>query len=284
MPNLNDPKLSPENELGAALIARGLVENEFVLNLNRGLTVPYELELPYPWNLPSRAFRFPIEVSEDRPRRIGLVHPRLIDHPWVQTVQEAIGQKIDPEGVPNDCGFSKRALAPWWHAVDLISSGHWKDLLDTDRFTTPDCIAEAVAFGLHYSGNDKKRNGCLTAVEARKIMAHLGLVEPSSPSGLLRHFLPPCPQTSEKGRESWPLNFFTDRSDEHAWSLILGIESRWFAYDRNGHLRWTPLGRERFDAVAEHPDVLNEDEEELDLDRSDLPTFTHQTGQQLTLF
>ena len=48
----------PPNELGEALVAHKLVPNNFILDLNRGLTVPYDIELPTPWNLPSQMFRF----------------------------------------------------------------------------------------------------------------------------------------------------------------------------------------------------------------------------------
>ena len=47
-----------------ALVAKGFVPNTFILDLNKGLTVPHDMKLPNPWNLPSRLFRFPIEVTD----------------------------------------------------------------------------------------------------------------------------------------------------------------------------------------------------------------------------
>lgn len=136
----NTPKPNAEpnsiaDDLGAALIEHELVPNAFILDLNHGLTVPYEMELEYPWNLPSRMFQFPIEVTDDGPRRIGLVHPLLVDHPYVQHVQALLGTEIDPNGAPNAYGYSKCDTALWWHAVDLICAGMWKELLETQRFT-----------------------------------------------------------------------------------------------------------------------------------------------------
>ncbi len=75
------------------LLKSGLVLSEYVLDLNHNLNVPWKLSLPAPWNLPSRLFQFPIEVSEpvDGQRRIGLMHPLLKDHPWVQHVERELG-------------------------------------------------------------------------------------------------------------------------------------------------------------------------------------------------
>lgn len=76
--------------LGDALIAQGFVANEFALSLNRTIKVPGGFELTAPWSLPSRMFQFPIEThgpEGDRPRTIGLLHPRLAEHPFVLHVE-----------------------------------------------------------------------------------------------------------------------------------------------------------------------------------------------------
>jgi len=98
------------DSLGELLIAKGFVPNEFLLDLNGGLSVPDDMELSAPWNLPSRLFRYPIEVSEpteESPRRLGLTHPLLADHPFVQLVAAETGCEIDPNGAPNEYGYSK---------------------------------------------------------------------------------------------------------------------------------------------------------------------------------
>lgn len=238
----------PRDELGEALIAHKLVPNDFILDLNHGLTVPYDMEMPAPWNLPSRMFRFPIEVTEP-PRRISLAHPLLVDHPFVRHVQETLGIVIDPQAAPQ--GF--KANATWWHAVDLI--GRWKDLLETERFTTPDCIAGAVDYGLSYSSHEgKKRDGHINTVDARKIMAHLGSQEPADKPGLMHQFMRPSQCESR-----WPINTASSATSfDKAWALIVGIETGWFKHDRSGHLQWTQAGRDKFTAVVGVPDVTPE--------------------------
>src|SRR3546814_15720941 len=75
------------DSLGDLLVARGFAPNLAVLNINSALDVPRGFDLPEPWSLPSRMFRFPIAVcspESDRPRKIGLRHPPLADNPYVR--------------------------------------------------------------------------------------------------------------------------------------------------------------------------------------------------------
>jgi len=74
------PKPDPTAD---ALIAHGFAHNAGLLDINGSLQVRGEVELPYPWNLPSRLFQFPIEVTrqkEDGTRTISLRHPSLAEH------------------------------------------------------------------------------------------------------------------------------------------------------------------------------------------------------------
>src|SRR3546814_11700023 len=92
------------DSLGDLLVARGFAPNLAVLNINSALDVPRGFDLPEPWSLPSRMFRFPIEVcspESDRPRKIGLRHPLLADHPYVRHVEVLLGFDIHPPGPPN---------------------------------------------------------------------------------------------------------------------------------------------------------------------------------------
>lgn len=238
--------------LGEALIEKGFAPNGFVLDLNHSLTVPYEMELPAPWNLPSRLFRFPIEVCEatkDRPRRIGLMHPLLGEHPFVQRVAAELGIELDPNGAPNAYGVSKQRTGLWWHAVDLVSAGMWRELLETRRFTTDDDIAGAVCYGMDYSPHDSERDGHISTAEAREIMAAIGAEEPEDRTALLLDMADPRPCEQEKGQVRWPINSGYDTDAEtRAWGRIFGIESGWFARDRGGFLQWTQTGRDRFAA------------------------------------
>ena len=112
--------MTTTDTMGAALIRHGFVANDYLLSINGGLSVPRHIDLPPPWNLPSRMFQFPIEVGRDEDEtHIGLLHPSLADHPFVSHLESVLGITLDPEGAPNSHGYSKRETAQWWHAVDL---------------------------------------------------------------------------------------------------------------------------------------------------------------------
>jgi hypothetical protein len=196
--------------LGAALVDQGFAPNFALLGINNSLSVPQDFELPAPWNLPSRMFRFPIEVcppDRDRPHMIGLRHPLLAGHPYVQHVEALLGFEINRNGVPNRHGYSTAPTARWWHAVDLVSAGKWRELLATQEFTEPVCIMQAVAYGCRYSHHeDRQAAGYITAAEAREIMREVGASEPESRSATIRSFSAPSLCQQDSGREHWPIN------------------------------------------------------------------------------
>lgn len=238
------------DSLATQIVERGLAASTFLLDINRSLAVPRDFPLPYPWNLPSRLFQFPIEISAaegDGSRRIGLMHPLLAAHPFVEHVEATLGVTLDTDGAPNACGDSKARTGQWWHAVDLVSAGQWRALLETREYTTAEDIARAVAYGLTYSRHDGKPTGYLTTLEARSIMAAIDAPEPASRRGMLA-FSAPCARKPGTGAVHWPVNHPALPANEVAWALIHGIEDGWFAHDRTGFLHWTELGRERHTA------------------------------------
>lgn len=240
------------DQLGDQIIAAGFAPNGFVLDINGALDVPRDFPLSAPWNLPSRLFQFPIEViraEQDEPRKIGLRHPLLAAHPFVQHVERALGIEIARDGVTNRHGYSNRVHSLWHHAVDLISAGKWRELLATQEFTEPRNIFNAVVYGLRYSDHaDRKASGRISTVEARQIMREMGATEPTDRAALLRSFSAPSPCQQERGAEHWPINLHGPCAEDKAWSFIIGIEDGWFSYDRSGHLQWSPMGRDRYAA------------------------------------
>lgn len=238
------------DNLDSLIVERGLAASTTLLDLNRSLSVPHDFSLSYPWNLPSRLFRFPIEVSAghgEAPRRIGLMHPLLTDHPFVRHVEEVLGVALAPGGAPNANGVSNARTGLWWHAVDLVSGGHWRELLETRRFTTEEDIARAVAYGLSYSAHDGKRQAYFSVCEARALLAAIDAPEPAARCGLLA-FSQPSPCQPGNAPAHWPINHPALPANNVAWALIHGIESGWFAHDRAGFLHWTEAGRDRFAA------------------------------------
>lgn len=194
------------DSLTRQIVERGLAASTYQLDINRSLAMPRGFPLPYPWNLPSRLFQFPIEVGADNSdgtSRIGLMHPLLAAHPFVQHVEAALGVTLDAHGAPNAYGVSKARTGQWWHAVDLVSAGQWRSLLDTREYTTAKDIARAVAYGLTYSRHDGKPTGYLTTPEARAIMAAIDAPEPASRRGMLA-FSTPSACKPDTGAVHWP--------------------------------------------------------------------------------
>jgi hypothetical protein len=237
------------DSLATQIVERGLAASTFLLDINRSLAVPHDFPLAYPWNLPSRLFQFPIEVSgaEGGDTRLGLMHPLLAGHPFVQHVEATLGLTLNAHGAPIACGVSKARTGQWWHAVDLVSAGQWRALLDTREYTTAEDIARAVTYGLTYARHDGKPSGYLTTLEARAIMAAIDAHEPASRRGMLA-FSTPSACKPDTGAVHWPINHPALPGNEVAWALVHGIEDGWFAYDRSGFLHWTGQGRERYDA------------------------------------
>lgn len=239
------------DELGARIIAEGFAPNEYLLNLNGSLAVPYGFPLPAPWNLPSRMFKFPIAVRKpdgDEPRHLGLHHPALAAHPFVQRVEAALGVTLDPNGAPNKHGYSQCRNFQWFHAIDPVCAGRWRELLETAEFTTPRDIFNAVVFGLQSSHHSGARKGYLTVAEARAIMEELGASEPDSRSAALLELDEPMPCRLDDKAMRWPINGKASSPEDTAWSAIIGIEEGWFEYDRAGFLNWSEKGRDRYAA------------------------------------
>lgn len=240
------------DELGEQIIAAGFAVNDYLLDMNGALNVPRGFPLPAPWNLPSRLFHFPIEVikaEQDEPRKIGLRHPLLAAHPFVQHVESVLGFQIAHEGVTNRHGYSNREHSTWHHAVDLISAGKCRELLDTQEFTEPCNIFNAVVYGLTYSHHaEKKASGYISTAEARQIMREMGASEPTKRAAMIQSFTEPSSCKQERGAEHWPINLHGLCAEDKAWAFIVGIEVGWFTYDRSGFLQWSPKGRDRYAA------------------------------------
>jgi len=183
------------------LLELGVAPSRYFLDINRRLTVPRDMVLPSPWNLPSRLFQFPIELGDaakDGTRSIGLAHPLLGEHPFVRCVAAALGLELDPNGAPSAHGVSGQRTSSWWHAVDLVTAGKWRELIETQRFTTSDDIAGAVVFGLDYSPHGTERDGYLSIGEAHELMRAIGSHNPGNREALLVDMAAPQPCRGEK--------------------------------------------------------------------------------------
>ena len=164
----------------------------------------------------------------------------------MQEVERRLGVRLDPNGAPNRYGYTNRDTAQWWHAVDLVSSGHWRELIETADFTTPEHIAGAVCYGLDYSPADRA-TGHLSLAEARALLTAVDAPEPEDCAAILRRFDPPSPCWADGQRERWPINggWQLDAA-ARAWARVYGITEGWLKYDRSGFLQWAKYGRDRY--------------------------------------
>ncbi|WP_206245861.1 hypothetical protein [Novosphingobium terrae] len=256
--------------LAGQLIAADLVANEFLLDLNRCLSVPRGFPLCAPWNLPSRLMQSPIEVIRaegDSPRKLGLKHPGLADHPFVQFVEAKLGVQIAREGVVNAYGVSTSEAARYHHAVDLISAGQWRALIDTIHFSEIRSVFAAIAYGLSYSHHESAtKSGLISIAAAREIMREVSAFEPEDRVELMLRFAPPSVTKPEGSAEHWPINDTTALCpEEKAWGYIIGHEDGWFTFDRAGFAQWSEQGRARYAA-------------------GDAASFTEQNGQAAFAF
>lgn len=140
-------------------------------------------------------------------------------------LENLLGFEIDRDGAPNRYGVSSGPIARWWHAIDLVTAGKWRELLQTQAFTEPACIMQAVSFGCRYTHHeDRKASGYLSIAEAREIMRAVGASEPEARGAAVRSFAAPSPCRQDKGNERWPINAGRLCAEDEAWGFILGIE------------------------------------------------------------
>lgn len=233
------------------LVALGLVPNTYHLDLDRCLQVDHSFPLAAPWNLNSRLFHFPIEVSAvdcNGVRTLGLMHAGLKDHPYVQHVEGLLGLPINQVGAANQHGYSKSGIGTWWHAVDLITQNP-EALLETRRFTTTPDIARAVGYAL---GSRYEGVRCFTPKTAREVLGQIGSFEPADSLDHVKDLARPSVVKVDGEAATWPVNSGAEMEqyDSMAWALIVGIERGWMDYGRGRHLQWTAQGRDRYDSTG----------------------------------
>ena len=248
-------------DLAQRLVDAGFAPNGHSLESN-GLTTHDARDklgdLAHPWSLPSRAFGYPMELRhDDGVERLALSHPALAEHPLVAAVEARIGVRA----AFLDNGRGRGGMAPWWHAVDLMSEEHWRALLETRRFTSDECLYRAIVFALEspagYQGAAKKTGRILT-ITAKEILLELGADEPPGRSRALlldRQVLWGGEISDSDGKRKtlrYPLNLM--RHDAAgAWLMVHGLEDGWFERGRDGFLQISAKGRawrEEADAEA----------------------------------
>lgn len=225
------------DELGERLVELGLSPNIYILDINGALTAD-EFGDEAPWNLPSRVMRFPIVYGapsydkDGKPvdRCLSLMHPDLSNHPFVKKVERLLSRSITFEDASKVKYQTKHAQ--WWHAVDLISSGHYNELIETRNFTTDEGLLAAASYALSY-GPDKSGQGYITLQQARALCDLVAAQMANGADLDLSDFLDKAPP--KEGEINIHRRF--DKIEEIA-ILIAGIERGAFRY-KGRFLRWT---------------------------------------------
>lgn len=209
--------------LATRIISSGLAHNEYLLSLNGSFDTSCG-------DLPSRLFQWPIEYidrEEGRENRILLRHPDFASYPFVDEIEEKTG--VRPVWEPLD-KFGRDRGANWryFHAVDLLTDEHWRDLIETRNFTDDKAVIQGLCYRADYGG--------LSNENARAVLAAIGSKEPKDKSAA---FL-----KSDKVRichcEQGKFVSMETRDAKSIWATIHGLDAKLFKRDkRSGYLRFS---------------------------------------------
>jgi hypothetical protein len=234
------------DKIAERLLESGLIDSVERLDLNGVLEVPRGFTLPAPWGLPSRMFLAPLSVSgfDGRSQRtLRLRHRLLVDHPFVWAVNLKLDTAIPAESDADDPAGGRRAVATWQHAADLLAAGLWRELIDTERFSTPQDICNAIALCLLHLPY-LPRHGHSDTGWARAVLSAIGSTAPTDRAGtVFSAVLPACPIRDTGGQERWPINPGECTPEALAWAAIFGIEAGWFERHQSGFPQWSAVGR-----------------------------------------
>lgn len=231
-----------EKTLEAILIDEGFVANRYLLEINHTLAAGEEDRTEAPWNLPSRVMERPVEcnIGEDGLVHVGLMQPALADHPFVKRLAEVIKPyRIGKAGAPTAGGYTLQHSYAWFHAVDMLRTRPWQELIETRRFTTSAAIIRAVAYALDYPVAH------FGIAEAKELLGAMKVKPPKDAASVVRCLVTPdslgyinvIPSTEQ----DW---------EALSWLWIWAIDAQWFAYDRRKKLVWTYHGVEMHEAVT----------------------------------
>jgi len=141
-----------------------------------------------------------------------------------------------------------------------LIKNHWKELIDTRRFTTDNDILAAVAFKLQWGvyGEEKKTPISKHIADMRWVLAQLGSQEPAyTPQEIVKVFDRPSPITTDHNTGKPCKAYYNvnkrfgglkTEPEAHAWGLIHAYEHGWI--DRKIFPRWTEKGVSEFYALV----------------------------------
>ena len=234
-PPSSPPSAAEPDPVEIALVEGGAVESAYHLRNGDFLANRHG-------NLPSRLIRNPVEfvgrthASLDF-SRILLRHPMVGEHPevapYIAELEEKTGLQVGWEPL-DQFGRDRGKDHRYFHAMDLCTDKHWKDLLETRHLTDDKALFRAVVFGLEYKG--------ISVKNARALMSALDAPEPADRSAAALSGKGLWPY--QDGKKKYIAPNFREVGANGAWLVIHGIEDGWLAYVGK-FLSVTPAGMER---------------------------------------
>ena len=209
-----------------AIGALGVVVNAYHLSANSG--VLQDASVPFS----PRSYAFPVRVElVDGDVRLWLRTPATGTLPFVKRIEAAVGVRAVWD--EHRLGV---ADGRWFHAIDLVSDGRWRDLLNSREHTEDRMIVRAVVIGLKW--------GKLKPTEAREILGALGIEEPADRSAAFLFGptgLRPCPSVQAP-------NLYATKP-VHGWGMVHAFEDGWVRTVK-GHAKVTAAYWQRVDKRA----------------------------------
>jgi hypothetical protein len=218
----------PETDpLVERIVGAEVAPNEYLLLLNRAIHVAAN-------DLPSRLFQWPVEFV-DRARRddgqsvLLLNHPDLAAMAFVDEIERRVGVRPHWEST-DEYGRDRGERHRYYHALDLLTDKHWRDLLATRNCTDRDGIISGLKFHGDYGG--------LSIENTRAVLSGIGEDEPNDRSAA---YLASDKVRITNAQQGQFVGFAHAPGDlASVWAAIHGLEARKFRRDKNGYLRFSP--------------------------------------------
>lgn len=218
--------LEPDH-LVEGMVAADLAPNEYILTINRAIQVSA-------CDLPSRLFQWPVEFVDRSRREDGqsvllLNHPDLVGMGFVDEIERRCGFR--PQWEPTDeFGRDRGERHRYYHALDLLTDEHWRDLIATRNFTDRAGIVAGLKYHADYGG--------LSNDNARAVLAEIGEAEPDDRSAA---YLASDQVRITNAQQGQFVGFAHAPGDvASVWATIHGLEAKQFRRDQSGYLRFAP--------------------------------------------
>ncbi|WP_421849875.1 PLxRFG domain-containing protein [Oricola sp.] len=203
-----------------------------------GLMTPYGgITDPNP-EYPSRLFQHPVSYEDGK---LSLHHPLLVDHRFVKEVERVSGLQAQNADAPIVERYQ------WFHAADLATSEHYRDLLASLEYTTPKGAAEGAIFNFEHRS--------LKPQDFEAFLLEIADSRPSE-SDLAKFFAKHASASSTLQGKSLRFDKRGTSARERAWAWLHAWKSKWLKA-KGDFLMLSPKGVEAIGNPAESPSQIS---------------------------